>query len=67
MVKDYFDGYLDALMKEWNIYLSMMKEKPVIRELHLGGHLNKLEVQKQKRNQYRDGADEAAERCQIRK
>lgn len=29
--------YLEALEKEWRMYLRLMKETPVIRELHLGG------------------------------
>ncbi|MDB5274564.1 MAG: hemN [Chitinophagaceae bacterium] len=29
--------YIDAVLKEWNLYLSKMKFKPVIKELHLGG------------------------------
>ena len=29
--------YIEALLKEWNIYLGFMNEAPVIRELHLGG------------------------------
>ncbi len=29
--------YMRALAKEWNIYLQLMNEPPVIRELHLGG------------------------------
>ncbi len=31
------DTYIDALQKEWNLYRRLMKEPPVIRELHLGG------------------------------
>ncbi len=31
------DVYIDALLKEWDMYLSLMNEWPVIRELHLGG------------------------------
>jgi len=31
------DGYIEAVLKEWNIYLAHWGEKPVIRELHLGG------------------------------
>jgi oxygen-independent coproporphyrinogen-3 oxidase len=30
-------GYLDALEKEWQLYLQMFPAQPVIRELHLGG------------------------------
>jgi len=29
--------YLDAVLKEWGHYRSLMKAKPVIKELHLGG------------------------------
>lgn len=29
--------YLENILKEWEMYLSIMNEKPVIRELHLGG------------------------------
>jgi len=29
--------YIDALLKEWALYLQLFNEKPVIRELHLGG------------------------------
>ncbi|HEY6974899.1 MAG TPA: oxygen-independent coproporphyrinogen III oxidase [Chitinophagaceae bacterium] len=29
--------YLKAIIKEWNLYKTLMCEKPVIRELHLGG------------------------------
>lgn len=29
--------YMEALAKEWNIYLELMNEPPVVRELHLGG------------------------------
>jgi oxygen-independent coproporphyrinogen-3 oxidase len=31
------EGYLLALEKEWKLYRQMMRETPVIRELHLGG------------------------------
>ena len=31
------EEYLAALQKEWTLYLALMNEKPVIRELHLGG------------------------------
>jgi oxygen-independent coproporphyrinogen-3 oxidase len=30
-------GYIEAVLKEWEIYLQCFGEKPVIRELHLGG------------------------------
>ncbi len=29
--------YITAVLKEWNLYLELFKEKPVIKELHLGG------------------------------
>lgn len=29
--------YIEALLKEWNEYLSHFEQKPIIRELHLGG------------------------------
>jgi oxygen-independent coproporphyrinogen-3 oxidase len=29
--------YIEALLKEWQLYLDLFKDKPVIRELHLGG------------------------------
>lgn len=29
--------YLEAIIKEWEMYVSVMNERPVIRELHLGG------------------------------
>ncbi len=29
--------YLDAIIREWNIYRQLMNETPVIREFHLGG------------------------------
>ena len=31
------EEYIDAIVKEWELYCSLMDEKPVIRELHLGG------------------------------
>ena len=31
------DEYILAIQKEWNLYRSLMDEKPVIRELHIGG------------------------------
>ncbi len=31
------DEYITAILNEWNIYRELMVEKPVIRELHLGG------------------------------
>ena len=29
--------YMEAILKEWQLYLSLMDERPVVRELHLGG------------------------------
>ena len=29
--------YIKAVLKEWNLYLDLFDEKPVIKELHLGG------------------------------
>ncbi|MDR0194830.1 MAG: oxygen-independent coproporphyrinogen III oxidase [Myroides sp.] len=43
--------YIDALLKEWDLYCALFEEKPVIKEIHLGGgtptffspaHLTKL-------------------------
>ena len=31
------DVYLDAILKEWSIYRGLMGERPLVRELHLGG------------------------------
>ncbi|CAN5589633.1 oxygen-independent coproporphyrinogen III oxidase [soil metagenome] len=31
------DAYIIAVEKEWNLYRRLMNEKPVIREIHLGG------------------------------
>lgn len=31
------DVYIDALLKEWRLYLQKFPDKPVIKELHLGG------------------------------
>lgn len=31
------DDYIDAIAKEWECYRQMMNERPVIREIHLGG------------------------------
>ena len=31
------EDYLNAVLKEWQLYTQLMDEKPVIRELHLGG------------------------------
>ena len=29
--------YLESVLKEWNLYLSLFEEKPKLKELHLGG------------------------------
>jgi len=29
--------YIDAVLKEWHLYLKLFDEKPIIKELHLGG------------------------------
>lgn len=31
------DNYIDAIEKEWKLYKALMAEKPLIREIHLGG------------------------------
>lgn len=31
------DKYIESLLQEWNIYLQTFGEKPILRELHLGG------------------------------
>ena len=31
------DDYIDSIIKEWHLYLGLMNETPIIRELHLGG------------------------------
>src|SRR5690242_159344 len=31
------DDYIDTILKEWQLYLQLVDEVPVIRELHLGG------------------------------
>lgn len=31
------EPYIDALIKEWNLYLDVFKERPNIKEIHLGG------------------------------
>ncbi len=31
------EEYINAIIKEWTLYLSLMDAKPVIKELHLGG------------------------------
>ena len=29
--------YIEAVLKEWNLYMELMDEKPIIKEIHLGG------------------------------
>lgn len=29
--------YISAVLKEWNLYLQLLEDKPLIREIHLGG------------------------------
>lgn len=29
--------YIEAVLKEWQLYLNLLKDKPVIKEIHLGG------------------------------
>ena len=31
------EPYIDAVLKEWQLYLNVFSEKPIIKELHLGG------------------------------
>lgn len=31
------DSYIDALLKEWKLYVDFLDEKPIIQEIHLGG------------------------------
>lgn len=31
------EGYIQALLSEWQMYLQLWKKKPIVRELHLGG------------------------------
>jgi oxygen-independent coproporphyrinogen III oxidase len=31
------DPYISAVLKEWKLYLALLPEKPIIKELHLGG------------------------------
>jgi oxygen-independent coproporphyrinogen III oxidase len=31
------EEYMEAILNEWKIYIGLMAEKPIIRELHLGG------------------------------
>ena len=31
------EPYIDTVIKEWNLYLQLFKDKPIIKEIHLGG------------------------------
>ena len=31
------DDYIDAVIKEWSLYLDLFDQRPIIKELHLGG------------------------------
>ncbi len=31
------DGYINAVLKEWKLYLEFLEKKPIIKEIHLGG------------------------------
>lgn len=31
------EEYMEAILNEWSLYLNLMEEKPIIRELHIGG------------------------------
>lgn len=31
------DSYIDTVLKEWSLYIALMKGQPLIREIHLGG------------------------------
>ncbi|HRH10654.1 MAG TPA: oxygen-independent coproporphyrinogen III oxidase [Bacteroidia bacterium] len=31
------EPYINALLKEWNMYLSLFSERPLLKEIHLGG------------------------------
>ena len=31
------DDYIDTLIKEWQLYLNLLLERPIIKEIHLGG------------------------------
>lgn len=33
----YESPYIDTLLKEWKLYLALLKKTPIIKELHLGG------------------------------
>lgn len=35
--EDVEDSYLSAVLKEWEMYVALMGQKPYLRELHLGG------------------------------
>lgn len=31
------EPYINALLQEWNLYVNLLNEKPIIKEIHLGG------------------------------
>ncbi|MEZ4792632.1 MAG: oxygen-independent coproporphyrinogen III oxidase [Gelidibacter sp.] len=31
------DGYVDAVLKEWQLYLDLLPQTPILKEIHLGG------------------------------
>jgi len=31
------EEYMEAILNEWSLYLNLMEDKPIIRELHIGG------------------------------
>lgn len=31
------DGYIKTLLQEWDLYLDLLEDKPIIKELHIGG------------------------------
>lgn len=31
------DSYIEAVLKEWHLYVDLMSSKPIIKEIHLGG------------------------------
>lgn len=34
---DMEEPYVDTVLKEWRLYIDVLKEKPIIKEIHLGG------------------------------
>lgn len=33
------EPYIQAVLKEWDLYCELLKDKPIIKEIHLGGEL----------------------------